>query len=82
MWRKNRTSLFTLIELLVVVAIISLLVAILLPALRQAKEMANIASCSANQKQIHVMMANYATDNNDWLPGSQASNGPNMVCKS
>ncbi len=43
---------FTLIELLVVVAIIAVLVAMLLPALASAREMAKSAVCRSNLKQI------------------------------
>jgi len=45
---------FTLIELLVVVSIIAVLVALLLPALRQAREAARITACQANQHSLSV----------------------------
>ena len=59
---------FTLIELLIVIAIIAILAALLLPALKQAKEKAQIASCSNNQKQFSATMLFYADDYKDWGP--------------
>ena len=64
-----RSMAFTLIELLVVISIIALLVAILLPALRAAREDSRSAACMSQLKQIQLGAAMYATDFADVLPG-------------
>lgn len=56
------TAAFTLIELLVVVSIIALLVAILLPSLRKARDQAKNAVCRSNLHQIGLASAAYAAD--------------------
>ena len=55
---------FTLIELLVVVAIIAVLAAMLLPALRTARDSAYAAQCMNNLKQIGTACLLYADDFN------------------
>ncbi len=59
---------FTLIELLVVISIIALLIAILLPALAQAKEDANRAVCSSNVRSLVQSMVIYAQSNHSVFP--------------
>jgi prepilin-type N-terminal cleavage/methylation domain-containing protein len=59
---------FTIIELLVVIAIISLLVSILLPSLRKAKELAYEVACTSNLHQIGTAWHLYLIDNNDTFP--------------
>ena len=61
---------FTLIELLVVVAIISLLVSILVPSLRRAKDMAKAVVCATNLKHIGLGYHFYGQDNDGWLPAN------------
>jgi prepilin-type N-terminal cleavage/methylation domain-containing protein/prepilin-type processing-associated H-X9-DG protein len=58
---------FTLIELMVVIAIISILASLLLPALSQAKNEGQSASCKSNQRELAVASMTYSLDNGDWL---------------
>ena len=60
--RSNFFAAFTLIELLVVVSIISLLIALLLPALRAARAQARGIRCAANVKQVGVAFEVYLQD--------------------
>ena len=67
---RKQTAYFTLIELLIVIAIIAILAAMLLPALRRAKSMAYRTSCSNNLKSLGLYMNMYADASNDFLPAA------------
>ncbi len=59
---------FTLVELLVVISIISLLLAVLMPALSKAREAGRSVVCNSNVKQIGLALTMYADDWDDWYP--------------
>ncbi len=59
---------FTLIELLIVIAIIAILAALLLPALKRARDLAKQANCQSNQKQIGLAFVSYLSDNKEYFP--------------
>jgi prepilin-type N-terminal cleavage/methylation domain-containing protein len=69
----NHRHAFTLVELLVVIAIISLLAALLLPALSRAKASAKEASCLGNLSQLEAAFQMYAADNGGYLAQNVSS---------
>ena len=59
---------FTLIELLVVIAIIALLVSLLMPSLKQARDLAKWSICRAHMRQVGSAAVMYVSDNSDFMP--------------
>jgi prepilin-type N-terminal cleavage/methylation domain-containing protein/prepilin-type processing-associated H-X9-DG protein len=59
---------FTLVELLVVIGIISVLIAMLLPALNKAREQAKKIQCMSNMRQIGQALAMYTNQFNGVIP--------------
>lgn len=65
MHSPRRGGAFTLIEILVVIAIVAILIGILLPALGQARKVAQKTKCLINVKQIATASVVYAQDYKD-----------------
>lgn len=64
----RRISGFTIIELLVVISIVALLIALLLPAIKRAREVARGMGCMANLSQVQLATLLYAEDHDGHLP--------------
>jgi len=65
---RRAQSAFTLVELLVVMAVVSIMAALLLPALESAMVAAHKLSCLNNLRQLGVATGNYGTDYDGYLP--------------
>lgn len=81
----ERRPAFTLVEILVVISIIALLLALLLPSLRSARDQAKRIVCGANVRAIGQGVWNYWTERNGRVPfiispmtngGALAATGP------
>ena len=87
--KRSANRHFTLIELLIVIAIIAILAAMLLPALRSARETAKKAGCINNEKNLGLYIQQYALNNkqsltllqnyNDWYKKIMIAAGGSYV---
>ena len=65
---------FTLIELLVVIVLLSVLIAMILPALRGARRRGKISVCAQNLRQIGVGLGAYSVDHHGLFPPNPREN--------
>ncbi|MFT3788548.1 MAG: hypothetical protein QM770_20645 [Tepidisphaeraceae bacterium] len=66
--RASRTVAFTLIEVLVVIGILTILIALLLPALEKGRHQGYIAKCASNLAQIGQALHAYADAEHGQFP--------------
>lgn len=78
--RSPLAQAFTMIELLVVITIISILAALLMPALRGTKEKGRQISCMNNLRQLGITVLQYVNENDGWIPPIGENGGPLWSC--
>lgn len=73
-----KTRAFTFIELMVVLAVITILAALLLPALARTREIGRSTACLSNLHNIGLALQMYVNENQNVLPTmyDQSTNGP------
>ncbi len=70
--RLRKRSAFTLVELLVVVSIIAILVSVLLPSMRKARDIAKRTVCKANMRSLGLGILIYAESYEGKIPASSS----------
>ncbi|MFB3891173.1 MAG: type II secretion system protein [Phycisphaerae bacterium] len=81
MTARSRAA-FTLIELLVVIAIIALLVAILVPSLQAARDLAKRMPCAANLRSMGLGVQTYTQESQEVLPPRDFFGGASVMSAS
>src|SRR5918993_278595 len=66
---------FTLVELLIVIGIIAVLLALLVPTLAAAREVAKTTQCLGNLRQLAIAAATYCAENDGSYPVAQYTAG-------
>jgi prepilin-type N-terminal cleavage/methylation domain-containing protein/prepilin-type processing-associated H-X9-DG protein len=75
---NHRRPAFTLIELLAVISIVSLLIAMLLPSLSNARSVSRTLGCLTNVRAHLQQLSMYADANKQWIP-PEALNYPGDI---
>src|SRR5688572_25529119 len=70
--RPRRATGFSLVELLTVIGIIAVLLALLMPALAEARRNAQAVQCAANMRQLTTAMVSYASEFRGKFPPNAA----------
>ena len=77
----RRPRAFTLVELLVVLAIIGVLIAMLIPSARQARESARVVMCQSQVRSYNIALATYVTTNRErFISSGNTSNWAAFRC--
>lgn len=77
--RRALCAAFSLVELLVVIGIIAALLAILLPTLVRARNVAQQTTCLSNMGQIGLAVQTFLADNDHVMPASSGDNVDNFA---
>lgn len=72
--KPRPSNAFTLVELMITIAIIAVLVGLGVTASSRAMTMARQATCANNLRQLHLILSNYATENNGLMPAGKNNN--------
>ena len=75
-WVRKVASGFTLVEMLIVIAIISILIGMLLPAVQMAREESRRTTCTAKMAQIGLAIHSYQDAHLFYPPGTIETKGP------
>ncbi len=66
--KADGSKAFTLIELLTVMAILGVLMAVMVPSVRYARELALETDCQSNLRQMGIILQSYTSDNDGRFP--------------